>query len=296
MGDRRRPAWLDLCDLFRPFPLVAATTRRGFFDSTARRSSVYRTISPRTTGRRAQTALVGPIQEKVRRGAGARWRALFMQGGYFVMRTAFVLSLAGFVSALAIAPVKADDITIAVAGPMTGPVATIGDQMKRGAEAAAAAINEAGGVAGPQDQDRRRGRRLRSQAGGRGRQSDRRPADQVRRRPRLLGLVDSGFRRLCRQQGADDEPGVDQSGADREGLSDDHARLPARRRAGRVRRAVDRQELRGQEDRHRPRQARLRQRPGDGRQGHAQQPRRPGSDVRGHQPRREGLQRASSAS
>ena len=62
------------------------------------------------------------------------------------MRTAFVLSLAGFVSALAIAPVKADDITIAVAGPMTGPVATIGDQMKRGAEMAAAAINEAGGV------------------------------------------------------------------------------------------------------------------------------------------------------
>jgi branched-chain amino acid transport system substrate-binding protein len=64
------------------------------------------------------------------------------------MRTAFVLSLAGFVSALAIAPVKADDITIAVAGPMTGPVAAIGDQMKRGAEAAAAAINEAGGVSG----------------------------------------------------------------------------------------------------------------------------------------------------
>src|ERR1039458_2937387 len=71
-----------------------------------------------------------------------------MQGGYFVMRTAFVLSLAGFVSALAIAPVKADDITIAVDGPMTGPVATIGDQMKRGAEMAAVAINEAGGVLG----------------------------------------------------------------------------------------------------------------------------------------------------
>ena len=64
------------------------------------------------------------------------------------MRTAFVLSLAGFLSALAVAPVKADDIAIAVAGPMTGPVATIGDQMKRGAEAAAAAINEAGGVLG----------------------------------------------------------------------------------------------------------------------------------------------------
>ena len=64
------------------------------------------------------------------------------------MRIAFVLSLAGFASALAIAPVKADDITIAVAGPMTGPVAAIGDQMKRGAEAAAAAITAAGGVSG----------------------------------------------------------------------------------------------------------------------------------------------------
>jgi len=40
------------------------------------------------------------------------------------------------------------DLTIAVAGPMTGPVATIGEQMKRGAEAAAAQINDAGGVAG----------------------------------------------------------------------------------------------------------------------------------------------------
>ena len=42
----------------------------------------------------------------------------------------------------------ADDLTIAVAGPITGPVASIGEQMKRGAEAAAAAINEAGGVDG----------------------------------------------------------------------------------------------------------------------------------------------------
>src|SRR5208283_1474513 len=45
-------------------------------------------------------------------------------------------------------PALAQDITIAVAGPITGPVASIGDQMKRGAEAAADAINEAGGVNG----------------------------------------------------------------------------------------------------------------------------------------------------
>jgi branched-chain amino acid transport system substrate-binding protein len=42
----------------------------------------------------------------------------------------------------------AEDITIAVVGPMTGQLATIGDQFKQGAEAAAAAINEKGGVGG----------------------------------------------------------------------------------------------------------------------------------------------------
>ena len=45
---------------------------------------------------------------------------------------------------------QAQDITIAVAGPITGQLATIGDQFKHGAEAAAAAINEAGGVGGRQ--------------------------------------------------------------------------------------------------------------------------------------------------
>jgi len=64
------------------------------------------------------------------------------------MRKILALSLAGVALAALGAPVQAQDITIAVAGPMTGPVASIGDQMKRGAEAAAAAINEAGGVNG----------------------------------------------------------------------------------------------------------------------------------------------------
>lgn len=44
----------------------------------------------------------------------------------------------------------ADDLTIAVAGPLTGPLANIGDQFKRGAEAAAAEINAKGGVMGRQ--------------------------------------------------------------------------------------------------------------------------------------------------
>ena len=45
---------------------------------------------------------------------------------------------------------RADDITFAVAGPMTGQLATIGDQFKQGAQAAADAINAKGGVMGKQ--------------------------------------------------------------------------------------------------------------------------------------------------
>ncbi len=64
------------------------------------------------------------------------------------MRNFVILSLAGAALSALATPSFADDLVIAVAGPMTGPVASIGDQMKRGAEAAAAAINDAGGVNG----------------------------------------------------------------------------------------------------------------------------------------------------
>ena len=64
------------------------------------------------------------------------------------MRKLLILSLTGLGLAALASPLKAQDIPIAVAGPMTGPVASIGEQMKRGAEAAAAAINDAGGVNG----------------------------------------------------------------------------------------------------------------------------------------------------
>ena len=64
------------------------------------------------------------------------------------MRTILILSLTGLGLAALLTAVKAQDITIVVAGPMTGPVASIGEQMKRGAETAATAINEAGGVNG----------------------------------------------------------------------------------------------------------------------------------------------------
>ncbi|HEX6120002.1 MAG TPA: ABC transporter substrate-binding protein, partial [Dongiaceae bacterium] len=42
------------------------------------------------------------------------------------------------------------DITIAVAGPITGDLAEFGAQMKRGAEQAVKDINAAGGVTGQQ--------------------------------------------------------------------------------------------------------------------------------------------------
>jgi branched-chain amino acid transport system substrate-binding protein len=64
------------------------------------------------------------------------------------MRNTLMLSLAGVALSALTSPALAQDINIALAGPMTGPLASIGDQMKRGAEAAADAINEAGGING----------------------------------------------------------------------------------------------------------------------------------------------------
>jgi branched-chain amino acid transport system substrate-binding protein len=77
------------------------------------------------------------------------WKYFFAVGrGRERMRKILMASMACAAAWAAAASAKAADLTIAVAGPMTGPVATIGEQMKRGAEAAAAAINEAGGVNG----------------------------------------------------------------------------------------------------------------------------------------------------
>jgi branched-chain amino acid transport system substrate-binding protein len=64
------------------------------------------------------------------------------------MRKSLLLSLAGVTLAYSAAPGFAEDLTIAVVGPMTGPVATIGEQQRRGGETAAALINEAGGING----------------------------------------------------------------------------------------------------------------------------------------------------
>ena len=51
------------------------------------------------------------------------------------MRKSLVLSLAGLALSVVAQPSwAADDLTITVVGPMTGPVATVGEQQKRGAE------------------------------------------------------------------------------------------------------------------------------------------------------------------
>lgn len=62
------------------------------------------------------------------------------------VRSLFSLSVLSLLAAAGAA--RAQDITIAVAGPMTGAVASIGEQIRHGAELAAEAINKNGGVNG----------------------------------------------------------------------------------------------------------------------------------------------------
>lgn len=64
------------------------------------------------------------------------------------MRTGLSLGVALAALCLAATGAKAAEITIAVAGPFSGPVATVGEQFKHGAEAGVAAVNAAGGVNG----------------------------------------------------------------------------------------------------------------------------------------------------
>ncbi len=66
------------------------------------------------------------------------------------MKTTKFLGTALLLTALSTSAAYAEDISIAVVGPMTGQLATIGDQFKQGAQAAAEAINAAGGVGGRQ--------------------------------------------------------------------------------------------------------------------------------------------------
>src|SRR5689334_10845625 len=64
-------------------------------------------------------------------------------------RNMLLSAIAGTVLSL-VATTASADITIAVVGPMTGQNAAFGEQLRRGAEAAVADINAAGGVNGEQ--------------------------------------------------------------------------------------------------------------------------------------------------
>jgi branched-chain amino acid transport system substrate-binding protein len=59
-----------------------------------------------------------------------------------------LLMLGMTLSLFAATSARADDLVIAVIGPLTGPLAAIGDQFKAGAQTAADAINAKGGVLG----------------------------------------------------------------------------------------------------------------------------------------------------
>ena len=67
----------------------------------------------------------------------------------FLVATAVATAVVATVS-MAAGPARADDITIAVAGPMTGQLAAFGEQLRRGSEMAVKDINAAGGVMGKQ--------------------------------------------------------------------------------------------------------------------------------------------------
>ena len=71
-----------------------------------------------------------------------------------MMRTLLAASafaaVLGLGLSMSTAPAQAEDIPIAVAGPMTGQLAAFGEQLRRGSEMAVKDINAAGGVLGKQ--------------------------------------------------------------------------------------------------------------------------------------------------
>ena len=132
----------------------------------------------------------------------------------------------------------AQDITIAVAGPMTGGESAFGRQMKNGAEHGGRRHQRRRRRARQEAGAGSRRRRLRSEAGALGRRKDREREDPVRRRPLLLVVVDPGLGSLCRRQRAADHAGLDQSAVHRAQALERGARLRPRRPAGPGRRAT----------------------------------------------------------
>ena len=179
----------------------------------------------------------------------------------YLMKSLKLIGLALGASLALSTTALAQDITIAVAGPMTGGESAFGRQMKNGAEQAVADINAAGGVLGKKlalqvGDDACDPKQARS-VGGKVRQRE----DPVRGRSLLLVVVDPGVGSLCRRQRAADYAGLDQPAVHRAQAVERGARLRPRRPAGPGCRRLHRQELQGQERRHPQRQDHLRQRP-----------------------------------
>ena len=186
----------------------------------------------------------------------------------------------------------ARQIKIGVAGPLTGPNAAFGAQLKNGAEQAVDDINAAGGINGQKIAARRRRRRLRSQAGRVGRQQVRRRRRQVRRRPLQLRRHHPGLRGLRGKRHRPDHAGRDQPEDHRAQHVEHVPHLRSRRSAGRCGRQLHRRQVQGQEGRHRPRQDHLRQGPRRRDQEGHERKGPEGSALRRRQHRREGLLRA----
>ena len=136
------------------------------------------------------------------------------------------------------APASAQDITIGVAGPMTGQYASFGAQLKNGAEAAVADINAAGGVLG---------KKLKLEVGDDAcdPKQARAVADKFAGEKMpfvaghyLLGVVDPGLGGLCRGRRPADHAGLDQPDVHRTQALEHVPRLRPRRPAGHRRRQL----------------------------------------------------------
>ena len=148
------------------------------------------------------------------------------------MKSLKLIGLALGASLALSASALAQDITIAVAGPMTGGESAFGRQMKNGAEQAVADLNAAGGVLG---------KKLALQVGDDA--CDPKQARSVAEKfasakipfvagHYLLVVVDPGLGSLCRRQRAADYAGLDQPAVHRAQALERGARLRPRRSAG----------------------------------------------------------------
>ena len=191
--------------------------------------------------------------------------------------------------AIALAGTASAQVKFGMAGPITGPSAATGAQMKNGVEQAVDDINAAGGILGQKITVEYRRRRLRSQAGRLGRQQVRRRRRQIRDRPLQLRRHHPVVRSLSGKRHPGDHAGLHQPEGHRTQHVEHLPHLRPRRSAGRGRRRLYPQALQGQEDRRRPRQDDLRQGPRRRNQEGDQQRRHEGSALRRHQHRREGL-------